>query len=389
MTSSAPACVRNVHHAQPTMRSLPFLVAALLLAPLCPAQKINDTVVKKDGSKVRGVEITEFLLTGARGKRGTDPYEVPAHQIVAIEWSDLPEQFAAGKAAMDRGDFRTATQLFGDVKSDRPLVKADAEFMQFKAAVAAAGTDKAAAATATDHAKKWLAANANHWRTPEALLLCGRAERLAGSGGAAATTLKELDDRATRDGFGPVWTARAKSELALTLLADGKGSEARTMFQAASAAADNALTQSSPDDAELKSLKTLARVGEGETFLLDKDYPKAEAFFRGLAGSKERELVAVGHAGEGEAIFLQAVGANKLEDVRRAQLALATASVLDIAGGEASAKANYYLGRCLLALGPEREGDTFKARADACFQIVASNYPTSRWAMLAKADQPK
>ena len=43
----------------------------------------------------------------------------------------------------------------------------------------------------------------------------------------------------------------------------------------------------------------------------------------------------------------------------------------------------------LLALGAEREGDTFKARANAYFQIVVTNYPTSRWAAAAKAELTK
>jgi len=373
----------------PTMRTVTFLLATATFAALAPAQKINDTVVKKDGSRVRGVEITEFLLTGVRGKRGNDAFEVPAHQVVAIEWSNPPEAFVGGRAALDRGDFRTATQLFGDVKSDRALVNADAEFFKIKAAVGAVGNDKAAATTAAEFAKKWLADNQNHWRTPEAMLLCGRAERLAGTGGAAATTLKELDDRGGREAWGPVWSARAKSELALTLLGDGKASEARTMFQAASAAADSALAQPSDDTAELKSLKTMARVGEGETYLIDKDYGKAESFFRSLATSNQPDLVGAGHAGEGEAIFLAAVANNRLDDVRKAQLSLAMACVHDAQSGEASAKANYYLGRCVAALGAEREGDTWKQRADAYFQIVIANYPTSRWAGPAKVELGK
>ena len=373
------------------MRTLPLLLTAALLAPFAAAQgqKINDVVQKKDGSRIRGVEITEFLLTGVRGKRGAEAFEVPAHQVVGIEWSNAPEQFVAGRAAMDRGDFKAAAQLFGDAQSDRALVKADAEFFKIKSAVAGIGVDKAAAETAAAHAKKWLADNQSHWRTPEALLLCGRAERLAGTGGAAATTLRELDDRATRDGFGAVWSARAKYELAMTLLADGKAGEARTTFQSASASADTALGTPSGDEAELKALKTLARVGEGESHLADKDFAKAESFFRGLINSNQPELVAAGHAGEGEAVFLTAVANNRAEDIRRAQMSFAKASVADALGGEASAKANYYLGRCLIALGAEKEGDAFKQRANAYFQIVIANYPTSRWAGPAKVEQSK
>jgi len=200
-------------------------------------------------------------------------------------------------------------------------------------------------------------------------------------------TLKELDDRATRDGFGPVWSARAKYELAQTLAGDAKASEARTAFQSTSSSADAALATPSADDAELRALKVMAKVGEGETFLGEKQFAKAETFFKTLGGSGQPELVAAGRAGEGEAIFLAAVESKNADGLRRAQIALATASVLDALSGEASAKANYYLGRCLLALGIDREGDTFKARANAYFQIVATNYPTSKWAAAAKVQQ--
>jgi hypothetical protein len=372
------------------MRTLLLFLAPALLAPQALAQaKVNDVILKKDGSRVRGVEITEFLLSGVRGKRGADAFELPAHTIVSVEWSNAPEQFVAGRAAMDRGDFRTAAQMFGDVQSDRPLVKADAEFFKIKAAVNAIGNDKAAAATAAGHANTWLGANANHWRTPEAMLLAGRAERLAGTGGAAATRLRDLDDRSQKEQWGAVWSARAKSELALTLLADGKAGEARSAFQTASAAADAALTTPSSDDPELKALKTMARVGEGESYLADKDYAKAQSFFRGLVSSNQPELVAAGHAGEGEATFLVAVAGNKLDDIRKAQISFAQASVSDVQSGEASAKAAYYLGRCLLALGPEREGDSFKQRANTYFQIVVNNYPSSRWNGPARAELAK
>ena len=133
----------------------------------------------------------------------------------------------------------------------------------------------------------------------------------------------------------------------------------------------------------------MARVGEGETYLVDKDYGKAESFFRGLVTSNQADLVGAGHAGEGEAQFLAALAANRPDDIRKAQMSLALACVHDAQSGEASAKANYYLGRCLLALGAEREGDTWKQRANAYFQIVVNNYASSRWAGPAKVEQAK
>jgi len=372
------------------MRIFTLLLPVAFLLPTASAQKINDVILKRDGSRVRGLEITEFLFSGVRGKRGDDPFEAPAHHVMDIEWSDVPEEFLSGKAAMNRGDFQAAAQLFGAVTSARPLVKADAEFFKIKSAIASIGSDRAAAATAAEHAKSWLSANANHWRTPEALLLAGRAERMAGTAGTATTTLKDLEERAITDGFGGIWSARAKYELALTLIADGKGTQARSQFKSAGNSATDALaTASATDKSLLQSIATLSRVGEGETYLLDKDYKKAESFFRQLAGAKDPALKAAGRAGEGESIFLSAAAAKSHNDLRRAQLVLATASVLDSSNGEATAKANYYLGRCLMLLGPEKEGDSFKQRAQAYFKIVYTSYPTTRWAGLAKAEANK
>jgi len=374
------------------------LALATLFASLCSpaiAQKATakgaDAVVKRDGSRVRGIEITEFAVTGIKAAKGKDAVEIPSHQIVAVEWGELPDSFISARAAMERGDFANAAQLFGEAErqTERALVKADALFFQVKAAVAAAGTDKTAAATAADRAKGWLQANANHWRLPEALLLAGRAQRLAGAYADAATTLRDLDDRATRDGFGPVWGARAKFELAMSLFDANKATEARTAFQSASSAAEGAMGSPNADVAELRLLKTLAKVGEGETYIGEKQWSKAESFFNGLTRSDQAELAAAGRAGEGEAIYHAAVERKSMEDLRRAQVALATAAVLDSLSSEASAKANFYLAKCLLALGAEREGDNFKARAHAYYQIVASNYQSSRWAAIARAEMTK
>ncbi|MCA8950320.1 MAG: hypothetical protein KDE27_12515 [Planctomycetes bacterium] len=361
-----------------------FLLASGLSAGLA-AQ--SDIVLRKDGAKMRGVEVTEFKFEAVVAKKGDEETRVPGHMVFAVEWGGLPESFTIARAALDRGDYETATQLFGEAaeKAERPLVKADAEFFQVKAAVAAIGADKGAAETAAERARAWVTANADHWRLPEAMLLLGRALRLAVKGDDAAQVLRDLDNRAINEGFGAVWSARAKYELALTLAANGKPGEARTQFQAANSAADTALATKSPDEAELNNIKILARIGEGETFLTEKDYRRAESYFHGLTTSPEQGLAAAAWAGEGEAVFLGAAGKDNPGELRRAQLALAQGVVLDSTSGEASAKANYYLGRCQLELGQEREGDGFKARANSYFQIVVQSYPKSRWADEAKA----
>jgi outer membrane protein assembly factor BamD (BamD/ComL family) len=370
-----------------------FLPLAVVIAAALPAQNATDVVRKRkagpDGGVevVKAIEIKEFTRAGVKFAAGANETVVPPHQVVEVEWGNPPDAFVSGHAALERGDFATAVQMFGEAQqqTERALLKVDAQFFQLKAAVAGTSTDKAAAATAAASGQAWLGANSTHFRIPEAMLLTGRAQRLAGNATDAAAMLRDLDDRATRDDFGPIWSARAKFELALTLAAEGKAGEARAQFQSATASADTALANPGGADAELRLLKTQAKVGEGETFLGEKEYAKAEAFFRSLASSDQPTLVAAGRAGEGEAIFLAAADAKQPEQLRRAQLALATASVLDTTSGEASAKANYYLGRCLLELGVDREGDSFRSRANAYFQIVATNYPTSPWAAASRA----
>ncbi len=381
---------RNPNSSPTTMRTPSALLLTALLAFPAAAQKINDNVVKSDGSRLRGVEITSLTLAGAKFTKGKDAQELPYHMVSAIEWSTPPDAFLSAMGAMDRGEYANAAQLFGEAatKTERSVLKAEARFLQCKAAVAAAGGDASSAASAADALSALLTEIADHWRTPEALLLLGRSRRIAGKTAEAEQALKDLDDRSVREGWGQVWGARAKLELALTMLDANRADDARNAFQAAGSTADSALGNPGADEAELKAIRTSARVGEGETYVSAKDYPRAIEFFRSLASGNNPELVAAAKAGEGQALFLQAGDANPAQ-VRQAQMALAQASILDSGSGESAAKANYYLGLCMLALGVDKEGDSFKARSRNYFQIVAKSYPTTRWAVLARAELAK
>lgn len=374
------------------MRFPAVMVLSLFAAALpAQAQKINDVLHKKDGSNLRGIEITSMTIATTKYKKGNEALELAGYQVAGVDWSSPGDAFTSAQAAMKRHDYENAKQLFGEAANtiERPVVKADAKFLQCRAAVAAADNNPSTAPDAAGALRAWIGENADNWRLPEAMLLLGRAQRLAKLGADAVTTLQELDDRATREAWGPVWNARAKFEMALALLDQGKGAEARSSFQGAASAIDSALAQPSPDQEELRALQTNAKVGEGETYIADKDYAQALAFFGQLDSSGNGALAAAAKAGEGQALYLQAADSKDPAALRRAQVALATASVLDASSGETSAKANYFLGLCLLALGPEHEGDTCKARANAYFQIVTRSYPSSRWSAAAQAELAK
>lgn len=371
----------------PAMRTLIAIVLSLLALPAATAQRAADTVLKKDGARIRGVEVTALTLQGLQWKRGSETGEVPAYHVQSVEWGEAPDAFVSARAALERGDFEAAKQLFGEAAAniERPVLKLEARYLQCRAAAAAAAVDPSTAAAAAGSIRALLAEAPDSFRVPELLLLLGRSLRLGGLGADAEAELKQLDSRTTAEGWPPIWGARAKLEIALAQMAQNRPTEARSSFQAAGMAAENALNTPGPDDTDLRALRTSAKVGEGETYVAEQAWARAIDYFRTLA-SAQPDLKAAAKAGEGQALYLQAAATNNAEDLRKAQLALAEASVLDGVGGETSARANYFLGKCLLALGSEREGETFKARATNYFQIVVRNYANTRWAAEARAE---
>ena len=82
------------------------------------------------------------------------------------------------------------------------------------------------------------------------------------------------------------------------------------------------------------------------------------------------------------------MGANDAAGLRTAEIALAEACVLDTGAGDTAAKANYYLGRVVTALG-ERASQDWKNRATAYFNLVIRSYSTSRWVGPAKTELAK
>ncbi len=369
----------------------PLLLLLAALTAALPAQDATDTIQKQDGSSVRGVTVTSFGLATIKFQRSKDEVELPAHQVKDIQWGRVPDSFAGGLGAMARGDFDAAQKLFGEAAtaSDRDVVKQESRLLQAKALAMAGAADAAAAANAANSLSAWIGEFPEHFRLPEAMLLLGRARRLGGMQAEAETALKELDDRAGRDGWGAEWSAQAKFELALCLLAQNKALDARGAFQSAGNAAETAQAAAGGNSPAMAAIRINAKVGEGESLVAESQFDRAADYFRTLAQNDDASLAAAGKAGQGEATFLGAVASgNDAATLRAAEIALAEACVLDTGKGETAAKACYYLGRVVLALG-ERAGQDFKARANAYFQIVVKSYPSSRWAGPAKSELAK
>lgn len=378
--------------ARPMALPATLLVLGALAAPDARAQRILDTIVKNDGSSVRGVEVTSVTFEAVAYKRGEDELSVPGHLLERIQWHEPPEAFLKGKAFLDSGDFGNAVQQFSEASGEpgiREPIAIEAQFMTAKAAQLAAAEDPSKSGDALRALEGFVNERPDSVWIAEAMLLLGRAHRMAGNTESAVATLQTLESESLSKGWGALWNVRAKYETALTWLAAEDATKARAALSATVAAVDSSIGNAGDARNELQAMRLEATVAEGETYLADKNFTQAVSFYRALAqqppAGRDTASVAAAKAGEGQALYLDAMAKNAPGKLRQAQLALAEAAVKDTAGGETSAKATYFQALCILAMGVEGGGDDFRPRAMAMLKTVATQYPSSRWATEARS----
>jgi hypothetical protein len=376
------------------LSTVPCLLLASLAVCAAPAsaqKKPKDTIHKKSGGSLRAVEVLEMTISSIKYDRaGGGAGELPSFDLAGIDWFEPPEAFGLAAAAMARGDAETAANLFQEAaaQTQREVLKTECQFLGARALTLAMGNDKAKATAAITALQGFLDKAEKGFRSPEAKLLLGRAHRVNGDAEAAAKLFGEVESAAVAEGFGLIWQGKAKVEQALALRAQGKFNEARMAFQSAEQAIDSALTQPGPDAAELQSLKLLAVVGLGETYVEENKHDEAKRYFAGLA-AKGGPARAAALAGEAHAIYLQALPKKDVPGLRTAQLKAAEATVADAASDEPTAKSLYLQGMILLALGPSAESDTYRTRAADYFDSVVRYYPNSPWAAAARTELRK
>jgi len=95
-----------------------FLTACMLGATGARAQDaINDIIQTTQGARLRGVEVVETTSDTIKYKQGGTVSELPATRLLEITWSEPPEEFALGRAALRSGDFATAANMFTEAAS--------------------------------------------------------------------------------------------------------------------------------------------------------------------------------------------------------------------------------------------------------------------------------
>ena len=256
--------------------------------------------MQKDGTRIRGVEVTAMTKESVAYKKGASEDKVPASKVAAVKWDGAPDLFGEAQAKESQGAYGEAANLYIEAatKTERQPLVLEARFFGARAALAGAGGDQAKATAAGTALQSYLNDAPDGFYVPNARLLIGRSLRLQGKAEEATTALKALEDAVLTEGWGLAWDARAKFERARALLALGQAGSARTAYQSVVSAVD-AARGGGDDDPELLELKTLSLVGEGETYIADNKPDDALSFFPPLLVGGGRGIAdgAVGGAG--------------------------------------------------------------------------------------------
>lgn len=374
----------------PTLRFVAFLLAAPALGSAFAQEAPKDLISLRDGRRVRAVEITEATSTNVHYKRRNEEADIATSLIAEIEWDGLPEEYSQARGALRTGDCTQASNLFlaSAGKTPRAVLKAECEFLAAEALQRGAGKDKAAATEAARKLVAWIDANPDGMRLPDALMALGRAQVGAGQFAEAETTFKKLADDSIAHAWSPIWNARGKLGLAQAQTANGDFPNARSTYRSATSALLS-LSEAERQGDEALQIQAEALVGTGDSLVREGKFDDALAYFRDDVGRRATNdaIRAAARAGEGEAMFLKAQSSgNGTNELRAAQVAFAEANLLDTVGGETTAKALYYSGLVLLALGPDRDGASVRQRAAEYFGSVVRQHSTTRWAALASAE---
>lgn len=375
---------------------------ACLLAAAATAtaqrSRIKDTILMTDGSRVRGVEVTAMTMTKVTYRRGSKEEELAAGKVAGVQWHEPPEPYLLAQAAEAKGDYEDAANLYLEAakSTKRAPFLAELKFAAARALLAAAESDPSKAESAAAALQRYVDEHADGFRVPEAKLGLVRALRLMGKPEEAVAKVAQLEEEAIRGNWGVLWEARAKFEKAKALVAAKKFDEARSAYRSVTDAVAAIRAQGSKEPL-LTTLEVASLVGEGETYVAEGKYDQALSYFERHVTEppigEPTALAAAALAGAGEARLLKVAADGKVADpevrtLREAQVALAKANVLDTENGDTTAKALYYSGKAVLALGSDRERN-FRARAMAYFDSVVRFHSASPWAARARAELAK
>jgi len=334
------------------------LGCSLGLAGVTTAQA-NDQVFwinARGDVRIDSGTITENTLRETVLTMGDDEQSRASDLVVRVVFGNISPAFADGQAYMARGEFENAAAKFrlaaGDADT-RPVGRAHARWMAANTLMERGKTDPAAFGEAQAEFETFLSEYPENRKVPQARMLLGRAQHLAGDVAAAGETYSALfaegGSGTPTTGYPLVLCYEAGLAAAEAALAQGDGEAARALYGSIESSLPTILSgleAGDPAVGELEAVQSAARLGEGFVLLASDQANQAVTFFRTQvqnAPADEPALRFGAQLGLGEALLAS-------DEPREAQLALAQVSSLDFTSRDRVARALIGLAEAALAL---------------------------------------
>lgn len=361
-------------------RSTLAAAAALLVAALPAAA---DTIFLVDGRTVDDVSVKDELLSVVTYREGSKDREVPADQILRIEYERTPQAIGEAEALVAEGDVSQALIELGYYIDASLSTNPDRKFPWGPAMAAKrvieinASTNQLAATQAA--ALDLIARFPDSRHVPSAYLAKAEAQTLAGARDNARGSLSDLLALANDRDLSERYTLAARVELAAI---DEERSGADRI---------EALEQIEGDaGSRFPTVRDRSLVAQGEVYLemADADpsnasdlLDSAQVAFQAAFDSEGAEPATRAGAtvGLADCIFRVASPANEKEGLQQAQMRYLRVMVLYPEVSRYSAKAMFRAGVCFLQLADINQDEVAKTRGRKLMRQLKSRYPGSVW----------
>lgn len=353
-----------------------------------PAQKKSkdagsDRITTQKGKVIRRLEILKEGFEEITYKKSGKESKIPTADVQKIEWGDLPDSWERAEVAAEKGDWEKAASLYQDTanSTSRPAFGAAAGFKALQALLKTSSGDSSKAEQAATATQSWISSNPDHREAPEAMEMLGKLHLLAAKPNEALTAFKALEAAVNSKNLPTTWLARARYGQGQALTDQGQFEKARQAYGSASATLRN---QDLSKEPVAQAIFVAAEVGKGETLMAEDKHDEALQYFRGMemSATGNPALKTAASCGRAAALVEIGIAGKDHKKLRTAQDQLAKVSATDLLDGDSSAKALYYLGKVIRALGKDEPDSSRKARR--YFESVIHDYPDSPWALEAQ-----
>lgn len=248
----------------------------------------DDRIILIGGRSEAGLRLEEETFAEIKYRKAGRTLSVPGAKVLKIIHGDGPAEYRAGDGQRKGAQYNKAIRSYQKAlkaKGNKPWVTLYANFY-IGECYRLSGQPK----DALSYYKK-VTADAKHFLYPQAMIGLGLAQGDAQEYGKAVATLKTI-----ADGRYGAWLPRANYALGVVNMKKGSMNDARRFF---------VRVQDQRDD---PSMRMAGFVGQGQTYLREKDFNRAVNFFEKILRGRNvtPQVAAVARAGIGDCEFERA-----------------------------------------------------------------------------------